>query len=277
MVCTLTVATIGPPAALGRNGMRPLPPIKTSLMRNDDNDHIGADPSFRPSLYRKNSPQKPSRPRPSITPPRKPSTSDPLSVLPGSYVKTIKRVAVAIELITHRGRSHNCSRFCKTYPIFVSPRSDIHSSTPLPVYMGWLSLASRCSESCWVMAIILLSRIELALGQPVLCHATSNRLLLTALVVAAKCNEDYKSPFKLVSENGGTPARDLAACELTFLQILSFRVQVSHIDYIQCRRVLRFLGKKDHLKERGTPNSSGSEVVQKLNHAIYDMHGSPTR
>lgn len=108
-----------------------------------------------------------------------------------------------------------------------SPSSPFRSAWPAAVsvaeYVDILHGGFRCSNGCFVVALVYLDRAmkrnkEIAVG-PLTCH----RLLAASLTLAAKFQDDSCCHTAYYADICGVPERELACLERAMLRLLDYR------------------------------------------------------
>jgi len=129
-------------------------------------------------------------------------------------------------------------------------------SLPLQAYMSRLREFMYCSNECFIIASLLITRLEESFGnQMVITPTSSHRILLTALVVAAKCHDDRYLDNRHYSEVGGVSLSELNRLELALLEQLEYRVFVSPSEYSLCLSSLESLYKVTKMTQPPSPDS----------------------
>merc|ERR1711988_966578 len=88
----------------------------------------------------------------------------------------------------------------------------------------------------YVIASLLLTRIETSLqDRTVILPLTVHRLVLTAVVLAAKVHDDIHASNTHFAQVGGIPVAEPNKLERTFLQYIGYRTVVSPEEYANCK------------------------------------------
>jgi len=108
-------------------------------------------------------------------------------------------------------------------------------------YVERLSAYMFCSKPCWIAAMIYLDRLVARCGAvAAVTSMTVHRLLLTALVVAAKFYDDLFYDSYYYSKVGGITVAEANTLELEFLCGLDWHLVVDGDEYVAMER--RLLG-----------------------------------
>jgi len=108
-------------------------------------------------------------------------------------------------------------------------------SVSLDKYMERLVQYMHCSLECFVIASLLLTRLEESYANAtIITPATMHRLMLATAVVAAKTQEDVFLDNRYYSEVGGVTLDEMNRLETFLLDRLQFRVFVSPEQYSVC-------------------------------------------
>lgn len=152
----------------------------------------------------------------------------------------------------------------KDYDWLLHFQSSSVPSMPPGEYLRRLHFHSRCSESSIVFALVYLMRIEgksiptsmtLSIAAKThqqvylpshyryesLCDVNVHRLLLTAVLIASKFNDDEYFDNKVFAQLGGVSLTELNRLEVIMLQKLKFSLYVSveqHFDFLQLLKAM---------------------------------------
>lgn len=94
-------------------------------------------------------------------------------------------------------------------------------------YMG-------CSEEVFIIASVLLTRLETALGRTIVVPRTVHRLTLAAVVLAIKVQDDIHPHNTYFAEVGGIPCKEMNAIESGFVHCLKWKTFVTPEEYTHC-------------------------------------------
>jgi len=95
-----------------------------------------------------------------------------------------------------------------------------------------LAVRQRFSPPCAVLALCYLERVAHALP---LAATSARRLILTALLVAAKFHDDHTFTNRDWAASDAISLQDLNRLELLFLKALDWRAALSQADYLDAR------------------------------------------
>lgn len=104
----------------------------------------------------------------------------------------------------------------------------------LDQYIQRMSDYMYCSKEAYVLASVLITRLEEASKQSLILPGSMHRLVLTATVIAAKTNDDVFLDNKHYSEVGGITLQEMNSLELYMLEQLEYRVFVHPDQYATC-------------------------------------------
>lgn len=118
----------------------------------------------------------------------------------------------------------------ESYPSFDHFCAEREPGISIAKYTDRLVTYMHCSSEVFIFALAYLRRLLYA-GFPI--HARSiHRLLLTAIVVAAKMRDDHYYTMGFYAQVGGVSTKDLNTMELRFLlDLIQFRAEVLVDEY----------------------------------------------
>lgn len=88
-----------------------------------------------------------------------------------------------------------------------------------------------CSESCYVLALVYMDRLGKVDPAMAVCDLNVHRMLATALLVAAKFNDDVYFANGYYAKVSGLSLREINLLESRFLKLLSWQVRVTPEEY----------------------------------------------
>lgn len=107
----------------------------------------------------------------------------------------------------------------------------------------------KCSMKCYVIAMILLDRIQTRNPGFVISSNNIHKLLLSAIVVAAKYQDDDTYLNTYYAKIGGLTLAELNQLELEFLLMIEFEVYIDDEVYNQYNSKLTgYLHKKNRIR-----------------------------
>lgn len=113
--------------------------------------------------------------------------------------------------------------------------SCFHSSVPPPIsiqdYIKRLRKLFRCNDECFVLALVYIDRIGKKYASMAVSELTVHRLLVTALMIAAKFHDDTFYSNQHYGKAGGLTVREVNKLEAVMLQALDWRMLVSVQEY----------------------------------------------
>lgn len=95
-----------------------------------------------------------------------------------------------------------------------------------------------CSNSCFVLALIYLQRIEAEGLKFSVNSMNAHRLIVTAVMLAAKFHDDGHYTNSYYARVGGVSTAELNYLELEFLSIIDYRLFVSAAEFLECELLL---------------------------------------
>eukprot|EP00300_Choanocystis_sp_HF-7_P036436 c52282_g1_i1.p1 GENE.c52282_g1_i1~~c52282_g1_i1.p1 ORF type:complete len:322 (-),score=54.12 c52282_g1_i1:234-1199(-) len=122
--------------------------------------------------------------------------------------------------------------------LFESP---LRACMTIEAYLERIAEYAACSAECFLIAPVLIGRLEKAYGKALLCSRTVHRLTLTAVMLATKTHDDLFLNNACFAKVGGLSLKEVNAMELVFLNILQHRLEVEPAEYSMCRQGLELL------------------------------------
>ncbi|KAK1442680.1 cyclin PHO80-like domain containing protein [Babesia gibsoni] len=114
-----------------------------------------------------------------------------------------------------------------------------HSMNAPPIsisdYVGRIARHVRCSNECFVLALVYIERITKLHKNFVISVLNVHRLIITAVMLAAKFSDDVYYSNKFYAQVGGVNVTEINLLEAQFLSMLNFQLYVSAIEYESCR------------------------------------------
>lgn len=98
-------------------------------------------------------------------------------------------------------------------------------------YIGRVRRFFGCEASCYVVALTYIDRLIKVKPEIVFSPLSSHRMIITAITLAAKFNEDTFYSNKYYAKVGGVPLRELNMLEHYFLQLIDWKLQVAPEEY----------------------------------------------
>jgi len=111
---------------------------------------------------------------------------------------------------------------------FFSPRAP---SITLKNYIDLCLQHFYCSDECYVLALVYISRITKTQPGLTVCSLSVHRLLFFALLLATKFQDDKRYSNKYYAKLGGLPLEEVNMLELKFLKLLDWRAKVEPQEY----------------------------------------------
>jgi len=88
-----------------------------------------------------------------------------------------------------------------------------------------------CSDECFVMALVLIDRASKTHPSMTVCDLTVHRLLITAVMIAAKFHDDLYYSNGYYAKVGGLGVKEANLLESNFLKLLDWKVHVTKQEY----------------------------------------------
>jgi len=113
---------------------------------------------------------------------------------------------------------------------FLMFQSSYAPDVKIESYLGRILRYSRCSDGCFVMALVYVDRL-IETQQLVLTSLNAHRLLITCVMLAAKFHDDLFYNNAYYSKLGGLSLGELNHLEVQLLTLLNYRLFVSENAY----------------------------------------------
>eukprot|EP00301_Raphidiophrys_heterophryoidea_P013191 c20550_g1_i1.p1 GENE.c20550_g1_i1~~c20550_g1_i1.p1 ORF type:complete len:198 (+),score=23.76 c20550_g1_i1:293-886(+) len=128
-------------------------------------------------------------------------------------------------------------------PQIITP---FHCDDPAPIslveYLDRMSTFMGCSQECFVIGCVLITRLEAVLNnQSLITPLSVHRLILTSMVLAVKMHEDQCFSNQHYADVGGIPVTELNELELHMAKQLKWHLQVSRSEFRTCENVMQSL------------------------------------
>lgn len=119
-------------------------------------------------------------------------------------------------------------RDCKTQQSVIPVKftSSVVPEMSIWDYLERIKKYSKCSESCFVVALIYIDR-AIEIKNLVLSNLNIHRILITSILIAVKFLDDSYMNNAFYAKLGGISTREMNMLELEFLLFLGFSLQVS--------------------------------------------------
>eukprot|EP00826_Nyctotherus_ovalis_P008661 TRINITY_DN1224_c0_g3_i3.p1 TRINITY_DN1224_c0_g3~~TRINITY_DN1224_c0_g3_i3.p1 ORF type:complete len:170 (-),score=33.99 TRINITY_DN1224_c0_g3_i3:137-646(-) len=112
---------------------------------------------------------------------------------------------------------------------------------PVTNYLRQIQKYANCSDSSYILAYIYIHRL-LSLPSFTLSKNTIHKVVLSAIIVAIKYNEDSYVDNEDYASVGGITLEELNAAEIELLTLLEFKAAVSYETYTEyCRHIKQLL------------------------------------
>nr|BAN64614.1 cyclin, N-terminal domain containing protein [Babesia bovis] len=114
-----------------------------------------------------------------------------------------------------------------------------HSMNAPPIsisdYINRIARHVRCSNECFVLALVYIERITRIHKNFVVSILNVHRLIITAVMLAAKFSDDVYFSNKFYALVGGVNVTEINLLEYQFLNMLKFQLYVNAMEYENCR------------------------------------------
>mmetsp|Transcript_42611 Transcript_42611/g.106587 ORF Transcript_42611/g.106587 Transcript_42611/m.106587 type:complete len:362 (-) Transcript_42611:214-1299(-) len=143
--------------------------------------------------------------------------------------KTTTLIPAAISLLEER-IEHNDA-------LVLAPGSKFVMNITIKDYMKRIEKYSNASPCCYAVGLIFLERLKASKkrdgkgDEPLLTSATYQRLVVTAIMVAAKFLDDYYHSNKHWALIAGLPIKELNELEVNFLDQLGYKLHIQREEY----------------------------------------------
>jgi hypothetical protein len=175
------------------------------------------------------------------------------------------------------GLSHVLEQLCSTSTRCRTPFDAVAvPSLPVHVYATRLQRFMCCSDSCFVLALIYIDRVLQIHHDFRVTHLNVHRLLIAAVVVAAKFMDDEYYSNEYYASVGGVKPKEMQRLETRLLQLLKYRLCVSPEQFtaylnsvlaatggLPTEPVLRVTSSEQIPHERCTRNDATEEATTK--------------
>jgi len=106
-------------------------------------------------------------------------------------------------------------------------------------YLLMMRQGFYCSDACYILCIVYIERIVERNSSFVVGRSNVHRLLLAALVVAAKFHDDIHGKNRFYAKVGGVTTPELAVLEAHVMVMLDWKLYVTPDEYNNCFNRLR--------------------------------------
>jgi hypothetical protein len=112
----------------------------------------------------------------------------------------------------------------------------------------------QCSDECFVIALVIIDRVGKVDPSLTLCELNVHRLLVSAVMLAAKFHDDIYYSNAFYAKVGGLSPKEMNQLETRLLKLLNWKVNVAPQEYAQYLRIVC---------EATRPQCAGSPLVKK--------------
>jgi hypothetical protein len=95
-----------------------------------------------------------------------------------------------------------------------------------------------CSDECYVIALVLVDRIGKIDAALKLCSLNVHRLVVCAVMLAAKFHDDIYAPNAYYAEVGGLGLKEMNQLEARLLKLLDWKVNVTSEEFREYLRIV---------------------------------------
>jgi len=145
-------------------------------------------------------------------------------------------------------------------------------------YLKRICTLFRCSDACFVMALVYIDRAGKADPSMTVCDLTVHRLLVTAVMLAAKFHDDLYYSNEHYAKVGGLSLKEVNCLESSMLKMLDWSVCVSTEDYELYHRIVveagRSQAKKITLPLLALPGSTAQVPLRKQQRQLCACFGT---
>jgi len=104
-------------------------------------------------------------------------------------------------------------------------QSSVVPDVTIEAYLERIHKYARCSESCFIVALIYIDRI-VELKNFVISNLNVHRVIITAVLLASKYQDDFFYNNAYYAKLGGVSVVEMNSLELTFLRTIEFSLHV---------------------------------------------------
>jgi len=110
-----------------------------------------------------------------------------------------------------------------------------HSLRPpsmnLKLYLQRIKNFFDCSDECFVLALVFISRVTKRNSEMTVCDVSVHRISFFAMMLAAKMHDDLSYTNSYYAKVGGLPSKEVNLLELEFLKMLDYKTFVQPNEY----------------------------------------------
>lgn len=104
-------------------------------------------------------------------------------------------------------------------------------SMSLKLYLQRIKNFFDCSDECFILALVFISRVTKKAPQMTVCDVSVHRITFFAMMMAAKIHDDLSYSNGYYAKVGGLPLKEVNILELEFLKMLDYRTFVQPNEY----------------------------------------------
>jgi len=105
-------------------------------------------------------------------------------------------------------------------------------------YLKRIHANFQCSDECYVIALIIIDRVGKVDAALTLCNLNVHRLLVTAVMLAAKFHDDIYYTNAYYAQVGGLGLKEMNQLEARMLKLLGWKVNVTAKEYGEYLRIV---------------------------------------
>jgi hypothetical protein len=96
----------------------------------------------------------------------------------------------------------------------------------------------KCSDECYVIALVIIDRVGKVDSSLTLCELNVHRLLVSAVMLAAKFHDDVYYSNAYYAKVGGLSVKEINQLESRLLKLLNWKVNVAAEEYHEYLRIV---------------------------------------
>jgi len=104
-------------------------------------------------------------------------------------------------------------------------------SMSLKLYLQRIKNFFDCSDECFILALVFISRVTKKVPSMTICDVSVHRMTFFAMMMAAKIHDDLSYSNGYYAKVGGLPLKEVNILELEFLKMLDYKTFVQPNEY----------------------------------------------
>ncbi|AFZ81173.1 cyclin domain-containing protein [Theileria equi strain WA] len=121
------------------------------------------------------------------------------------------------------------------------------NAPPVSDYLARIARYVHCSNECFVLALVYIDRIVKYHKDFTVSVVNIHRLLITAIMLAAKFSDDVYYSNSFYAQVGGIKVSEINVLEAQFLMLINYQLYVNATDYENCRRGVEISSARPYL------------------------------